>query len=155
MPNIPRTASRAAYFATYLKVGDFTTFSNVLSCGFAARGLDGLDGLDGFATVPAPPEAAAPALWAACSRAAFSAPLWIRAASFSLADSRSTGWEYVAHPGLALTAASMEAGSAGPISDSGARSRVQATGVGAPRSFITVAMASPMPSDRITLPRSS
>ena len=42
-----------------------------------------------------------------------------------------------------------------PISDSGARSRVHATGVGAPRSFITVTMASPIPSDVITSPRSS
>ena len=37
----------------------------------------------------------------------------------------------------------------------GARSRVQATGVGAPRSFITVTTASPMPRLVITSPRSS
>ena len=41
------------------------------------------------------------------------------------------------------------------MSDSGARSRVHATGVGAPRSFMTVTTASPMPSDVMTSPRSS
>ena len=54
-----------------------------------------------------------------------------------------------------MTLAAIAAGSAGPISDSGARSRVHATGVGAPRSFITVTTASPMPRDVITSPRSS
>jgi hypothetical protein len=57
--------------------------------------------------------------------------------------------------GLAATVACIAAGSLGPISDSGARSRVQATGVGAPRSFITVTIASPMPSPVMTWPRSS
>src|SRR3954451_750251 len=141
--NIPRTASRAAYFTAYWNVEDFTTLSKVLFSGLAAFGLDA-----GLSAVSA-------ASFAACSAAAFSAPADIRAARVSLADSRSTTSEYVAQPGEALTAASIAAASAGPISDSGARSRVHATGVGAPRSFITVTIASPIPSERITLPRSS
>jgi len=56
---------------------------------------------------------------------------------------------------LYLSGGGVAAGSLGPISDSGARSRVHATGVGAPRSFITVTMASPMPRPVITAPRSS
>ena len=63
--------------------------------------------------------------------------------------------EYVANSGEACTLAVIAAASAGPISDSGARSRVHATGVGAPRSFITVTTASPMPRPVITSPRSS
>ena len=87
--------------------------------------------------------------------AAFAAPCSSLAASFSRADSRSIASAYFAYSGEAFTACSIAPASAAPISDSGARSRVQATGVGAPRSFITVTIASPMPSERITWPRSS
>ena len=84
MPNIPRTASRTAYFAAYWKVSDLTTFSNVLSCGFDALGFGVAGGFPAGAS------------FAACSAAAFSAPACIRAASCSHADSRSTASAYVA-----------------------------------------------------------
>ena len=92
---------------------------------------------------------------AAFSSAAFSAPFSSLAASISRADSRSTAVAYLALRGLAVTVACIAAGSVGAISDSGARSRVHATGVGAPRSFMTVTIASPMPRPVITSPRSS
>ena len=76
-------------------------------------------------------------------------------ASISRADSRSTTAAYFAERGLAATVACIASAAVGAISDSGARSRVQATGVGAPRSPITVMTASPMPSVVMTSPRSS
>jgi hypothetical protein len=70
-----------------------------------------------------------------------------RAASFSYADSRSSGVPYVAQSGE-MWAASVTAGSPmAAIRERGARSRVHATGVGAPRSESTVTIASPVPSD--------
>ena len=89
------------------------------------------------------------------SASSLTAPASSFAASFSRADSRSIASAYFACRGLAVTVACMATGSLGAISDSGARSRVQATGVGAPRSFITVTTASPMPRLVITRPRSS
>ena len=89
------------------------------------------------------------------SSAALRAPSSSFLASSSRADSRSIASAYFAVSGEALTAASISAAGAGSISDSGARSRVHATGVGAPRSFITVTTASPIPSDVMTAPRSS
>ena len=68
------------------------------------------------------------------------------AASFSYADSRSITSVYFALFGDACTDAASCSAGAGAISDCGARSRVHATGVGAPFSFITVTTASPMPS---------
>src|SRR6185312_78533 len=68
------------------------------------------------------------------------------AASRSYAESRSTAWPYSACSGDPETAAVIAAASAGAIRDRGARSIVHATGVGAPRSDITVTMASPVPS---------
>ena len=58
-----------------------------------------------------------------------------------------TAAAYFALRAEACTACSIAALSAAPISDSGARRRVHATGVGAPRSESTVTTASPMPSD--------
>ncbi len=89
------------------------------------------------------------------SSAAFLAPSSSFLASSSRADSRSMPSAYFALSGDAVTTASMSAFSAASISDSGARRRVHATGVGAPRSFITVTTASPMPRLVMTSPRSS
>src|SRR5688572_26820051 len=53
-----------------------------------------------------------------------------RAASRSYAESRSTGCPYLTHSGEPATAAERTAGSTGAMSERGARSIVQATGVG-------------------------
>ena len=67
------------------------------------------------------------------------------AASRSYADSRSTAAPYSFCNAEPATAALTAAASAGAIRDRGARSRVHATGVGTPRSDITVTTASPVP----------
>ena len=69
------------------------------------------------------------------------------AASRSYAESRSTVCPYSPCNGDPATAAVTVAGSAGAIRDRGARTIVHATGVGAPRSDITVTIASPVPSE--------
>ena len=131
---ISRPMEVAAATATAFTTGvaTFATSSAVDGCAFSARGSGG--GLDG---------------------AADGAVTGVsRAASRSYAESRSTCCPYPACKGDAATAALMAAGSVGPINDSGARSLVQATGVGEPRSDSTVITASPIPIWVSTAPRS-
>ncbi len=67
------------------------------------------------------------------------------AAIFSYAEMLSTAVPYLGSRAEAATVLEISSSVLGPITDSGARSRVSATGVGAPFSFRTVMTASPMP----------
>ena len=90
--------------------------------------------------------ASALALAAASSAAcAAAAAAFIFAVRSSCADSRSMAVPYFACSGEAATAASIAVSGVGDISACGARRRVQATGLGAPFSFMTVTIASPVP----------
>src|SRR6478752_91476 len=77
-----------------------------------------------------------------------------RAVSISYADCRSMSCPYLPTSGEPVTAAVTVASGAGAISVRGARTRVQATGVGDPRSDSTVTIASPVPRPVRALDRS-
>ena len=66
----------------------------------------------------------------------------------------STIWPYLACSGEPCTAAAITSAGVGAIGDCGARSLVQATGVGAPSGSITVMTASPIPNVVSTSSRS-
>ena len=122
LPNIPRMISRPSVAAA-ATANDFTAgvIAAPASDATVGSGLGTRAGAGARAAVGAGVGAAG-AAGAGASRAA----------SRSYAESRSIAVPYLTCSGEAATAAVIMAGSEGPMNDCGARSRVHATGVGAP-----------------------